>query len=154
MIFLLFIGKNKFHLFDLDANCERIFINGNESFSYDITKARDAVKKLISSLANDYNLAHESEVQFQVLENMDSTVNEVLFEALNGHIQAKFNIGLVIKKILSVLTKEHPDLRVKDFGINYDGNSFEIKNNKVLKNEFDLLAYTVDDAIIINSVLH
>ena len=100
MIFLLFIGKNKFHLFDLDANCERIFINGNDSFAYEITKARDAVQKLVTALANDYNLASGSEVQFQVLENMDSTVNEVLFEALSGHIQAKFNIGSVIKKIL------------------------------------------------------
>ncbi len=154
MIFLLFIGKNKFHLFDLDANCERIFINGNDSFAYEITKARDAVQKLVTALANDYNLASGSEVQFQVLENMDSTVNEVLFEALSGHIQAKFNIGSVIKKILSVLTKEHPGLRVKDFGINYDGNSFEIINNKVVKNDFDLLAYTLDDATIINSVLH
>lgn len=154
MIFLLFIGKNKFHLFDLNKNCERITINGSEFFPYDLTKAKDAVNKLIAALANDYNIASESEVQFQVLENMDSTVNEVMLEALGGHIQAKFNIQSVIRKILNVLTKDQPNLRIKEFGINYDGNSFEIKNNKVEKEDFNLLSYTLDDASIINSVLH
>lgn len=154
MLFLLFIGKNKFHLFDLNKNYKRIYINNSEYFTYELTKARDSVKKLLASLVNDYNLAGESEVQFQILENMDTTVNEVMFEALSGHIQAKFNVQSVLKKILTVLTKERPDLRVKDFGINYDGNSYEIKNNKIERNDFNLLSYTLDDAVIINSVLH
>ena len=45
MTFLLFVGKREVHVFDINNNYKRIYINGKKSFDYEITKA-DIAKEI------------------------------------------------------------------------------------------------------------
>lgn len=150
MIFLLFIGTRRLHVFDLNENCERIYIDGKDCYEYDITKASEDVEALLEYLVNEYNLSSKAEVKFQVLTNTDKGINDIMSRALGNHVQGRFSGMEIIKKAIKELSKDKNYL-IDDYGINFDGNCYKLKG-EIVKKDFSLLAYTLCDELLLNLI--
>ena len=151
MTFLLFVGKREVHVFDINNNYKRIYINGKKSFDYEITKAEIYFGTLLSFLKEEYSLSSEAEVQFIILTNPEKGINDIVQRLLKKHIVSKYNVDEIMSNTIKILSNNKESM-VDLYGINFDGNCYKLVNNKLFIGEFSLLAYTLNDELLLDAI--
>lgn len=154
MEFLMFIGKDNFKIFDLENQCERVIFKGRDYFNFEITKIQIAIIEMFDILKNDFNINNDRNIYFHVLENEDNLINKVILECLQGHIRNKYKLQGTMVSVISELTKLGNDkLMISKYGVNYDGKCYKLDNNTFIKKDFSLLAYTINEELLIKCLL-
>lgn len=148
--FYLVIEKSSLSLFSLN-NYERIPIEGNEYYTYDLNYSTNYINILLEILANQFNLDSIGEIDFIVINNEDKIISEVMNKALEKHIKKIYDIEKIVENLLYKLNRDKK-LYIDKYGINFDGKSYIIQKNKVSKKEFNLLGYTITDEQLIKFV--
>ena len=152
-IFYLIIGKDKLFLYEKDnGHAVKQYIEGNPYFLYDVNKAESDVQRMLDLLVNEYNLDTVAELEFIILENDDDIRTNKIEQILSDYIIEKLDLRKTLLKIMKTLNKDKK-LYINDFGINYDGMSFYIKNNKLEKSEFNLLSYTLQEDTLMKYII-
>ncbi len=151
MNFFLLLGKNYLQIFDIANNYEKIYINGESDIYYDLTKSYVISKELINNLRDQYNLADEADIVLKILKNADNTINDTVMKALAKYIKTTYALDDILISIINSLSQKDT-LMIKEYGINYDGKCYKLDLNKLLVKDFSLLAYTLRDTDIINSI--
>lgn len=121
---------------------EKVYIEGNPEYTYEINCAKACTDKLLSILVNVYNLDSAGEIDLVMIDNEDKVVSEVIDKALSKHIKEKIQIDDLICRISQKLDRDE-NLHISEYGINFDGKNYLCKSSGVKKSEFYLLGYTV-----------
>lgn len=91
--FYMIIGKDTINVYEKDnGSYERVYLEGNPGYSYDINNAKECAEKLFSMLMNKYNMDSIGEIDFVVIDNEDKIVSEVMERVLNDYTKAKIRI--------------------------------------------------------------
>lgn len=125
-----------------NGSYERIYIEGNPEYTYDINCAKDSVEKLLFSLVNENNLESVGEIDLILIDNENKIVTEVMEKALKEYIKEKIQIDSLICKMSKKMSRDKK-MYITQYGINFDGKNYICKGEKINKSEFSLLGYTV-----------
>ncbi len=143
MEFLVSIEKDKLRTYErVKGTFEPFFIEGGECFFFDGASIKQEVETYLSSLAREKNMESPDGIELIVLENSDELLNMKFSRAWGEHVKKVFQVGDMMGKVLNAL-QGNKELRVSEYGINYDGFSYVIRKGKIEKSDFDLLAYTI-----------
>lgn len=143
MEFLVSIEKDRLRTYErVKGTFEPFFIEGGECFFYDGSSIKQEVETYLSALVREKNMESPDGIELIVLENSDELLNLKFSRAWDKHVKKVFLIGDMMWKVLCAL-RDDKELRVSEYGINYDGFSYVIRKGKIEKSDFDLLAYTI-----------
>lgn len=141
----LLIGKDRLYLYEKNGNSfERLYIEGNSFYEYDINNAKNSLEKLMQYLVDEYNLDTKAEIDFVVIDNEDKIVSEVMRQAVGEYEKQKYDIECLIKNVSQKLSRDK-SLMIQRYGINFDGKNYLIDNDTIKKREFSLLGYTMQE---------
>lgn len=141
--FYLVIEKENLILFEKKANAyDRLYLEGNSEFSYELNKVDDDVNRLLEILVNEYNLDSMGEIEIILISNENKMISEKFLEMLEKYIKEKIEISTLLFTVMKKLMLDKK-LFIEKFGLNYDGKNYIIKENKLMKKEFSLLGYTL-----------
>ena len=153
MLFLLFLGDDKFKVFELENQCKRVFFKGRDSFSFEVTKMQFAIEEMLSILEHEFNI-NKDNIFFRVLESDNELVNKAVLEVLGHHVRYKHKLQGVMVNVMAELSKiDNDKLLIKKYGVNYDGKCYKSDNNSFLNRDYSLLAYNISEDVLINALL-
>lgn len=141
--FYMIIGKNELFLYEKNENgYVRQFIEGNSEYSYKLNNAKNDVDRLIKSLVNEYNMETSAEIEFIVIDNENTIYSEIIEKALGEYVAKKNDLKQILTNIIKKLKRDNK-LMIDELGINFDGKNYVMSNNKLIKNDYSLLGYTL-----------
>ena len=141
--FYMIIGKNELFLYEKNENgYVRQFIEGNSEYSYKLNNAKNDVDRLIKSLVNEYNMETSAEIEFVVIDNENTIYSETIEKALGEYVTKKNDLKQILTNIIKKLKRDNK-LMIDELGINFDGKNYVMSNNKLIKNDYSLLGYTL-----------
>ncbi|MGG7175289.1 hypothetical protein ACQPV1_18475 [Clostridium neonatale] len=141
--FYMIIGKNELFLYEKNENgYVRQFIEGNSEYSYKLNNAKNDVDRLIKSLVNEYNMETSAEIEFVVIDNENTIYSEIIEKALGEYVAKKNDLKQILTNIIKKLKRDNK-LMIDELGINFDGKNYVMSNNKLIKNDYSLLGYTL-----------
>lgn len=141
----LLIGKEKLYLYEKNANLfERLYIEGNPDYSYDINNVKYGIQQLMDNLVNEYNLDTKAEIDFIVIDNENEIISEVVEKIIGEYESKKYTIDSIIIKVFNKLSRDKK-LLIEEYGINFDGKNYLLINGNLNKKEFSLLGYTLQE---------
>lgn len=149
MKFFIVVGKNALYTYEYDGqNYQVQYIEGSEVFSIDPNNIMDDIKLYIRNLANEKNLRSTESLEFDILESPNIKFNLTITEALKMQISNRYSLNTILEKVFAKLS-ENKELLIDEYGINYEGYSYMMKNNTISEEQYNLLAYTIhsDDLI-------
>ena len=153
MLFLLFLGDDKFKVFELENHCKRVFFKGRDSFSFEVTKMQFAIEEMLSILEHEFNI-NKDNIFFRVLESDNELVNKAVLEVLGHHVRYKHKLQGVMVNVMAELSKiDNDKLLIKKYGVNYDGKCYKSDKNSFFKKDYSLLAYNISEDVLINALL-
>lgn len=117
------------------------YIEGKLAEDYELKNLEDKVKKIIEYIAEANNLTPD-EVHISVVENSDSVRNEKVRRVLGNKIKATYKITDVLDATVKNLRRQK-DLYIDQLGINFDGESYQLKAGRLKREAYSLLAYTI-----------
>ena len=136
--FFMIIGKNKLNVYSTNGGqWEKQYFEGNPEFEYEVNNARHDIEKMFELLVSEYNLDSKAELEFSVLCNEDSVYNDVIERCMKEYICEK---------------KELKQVEIDNYGINFDGKHYMLKDGVITKGKFDLLGYTVSEDSIVKYI--
>ena len=147
--FYLAICKNRFYLYD-DSR-KPVHIDGEAFFEYDTNKIREASNRFTDKIVDENNLADKNELTFFIVENSDTALNESFSKAQSNLIAKKFSLNEFLRKTINELAK-NPKLYISELGINYDGECYRIENELLIKNDYSLLALSIEPTTLLKFV--
>lgn len=148
----MIIKKDCLSLYEKNDNeYEKVYFEGNPEYSYSINSAKESVERFLNMLLGEYNLDTMGEIDFVVIDNEDEIVSEVMLGEFAQSVKKRINIMELMSKILDSIGRDKK-LHISDYGINYDGKRYIFNNQKIVKEEFSLLAYTLNDNMLINFI--
>ncbi len=134
--FYIVLEKNSMSIFEKDnGSFERLYLEGNPEYPYDINSAKECTEKLFSMLVNEYNLDSISEIDLVLINNENTVVSEVMNKVLDNHIKEKIQIEDMIKNISQKLCRDKK-LHIEEYVINFDGINYTCNKSGTEKNEF------------------
>lgn len=140
----MFITKDAFYVYSLkNGRLASEFIDGNPFLRYSLRTAEADVNNLIEALADKYNLNSTKDVDFTMIENSDPVRNTKVAKALGGQLKAAVKLNDALLTAIDELAKD-PGLRINDFGINYDGMSYLVRDGRLNQYSYSLLALTIN----------
>ena len=148
-IFYMITGREALYLYEKNGtNYIRQYIDGNPEFHYQISNAKSDIKKMRKALQEEFNLESDSEIKFAMIENANPVVTEVVTRELGAYLLQKYNLDSLVLDIVKRLNQDKKIL-VKEFGVNFDGVSYQLVNGELQKADYSLLGYTLqaDDII-------
>ena len=149
MKFLMVIGKHVLHTYFKEGKRYEIqYLEGSETYPYNRSSANEDILAYMEVLANEKNLGTTAKLEFDVLECSDHFCNTAVLQALEGYVVRKYSFLETLLEVLKKLSRDKK-LLISEYGINYDGSSYQNINDRVEKKEFYLLAYTVHSADIV-----
>ena len=99
----------------------------------------------------EYNLDTIGEIDLIVMDNEDDIISNAMLEAFGDNVKQRISVEKLMLEILGRLGRDKK-LRIPDYGINFDGKKYFVKDNKVVKEEFSLLAYTLRDEMLMKFI--
>lgn len=143
MKFFLIIGKNALYTYEQEGQrFEPQFIEGSNAFTISSSNICEDVNSYMQILANEKNLGTIAKLEFDVLECSDTYCNTGVITVLEEHINKIYSL----EDTLTIVTKKllrDKKLMIDIYGINYEGHSYKVKNNRIVQGEYDLLGYTI-----------
>lgn len=142
MHFYMIIGKSAFYLYRrADTSFVVEHIDGKPYRHYDIHSIKSDLQKLLGSLSRA-NGVYDDEISFSVIESADNIRNVNIETFLENRVKEKIPLNNILVRAVKSLV-ENKNLYIDEFGINYDGASYVLRDNILQKNSFSLLAYNV-----------
>ena len=139
----MIIGKNNFYLYRRTNNGFEIeYIDGNPYRHYDTHTIKSDLANLLETVANTNNLDSANEIYFMLIENSDHIRNSNVEQFLENRVKEKISINDILNRAINSLAG-NKDLHIGEFGINYDGSSYILRDGKLQQNPYSLLAYNV-----------
>lgn len=143
MKFLTVIGKHGLYTYQKDGERYQLqYIEGSEAYPYNSSSANEDIFAYMEALANEKNLGTVAKLEFDVLESSDQFCNKAVIQALEEYVNRRYSFDEALTAVLKKLSRDKK-LLISEYGINYDGSSYQMVNGNVENREFDLLAYTI-----------
>ena len=141
--FRLLLTQKRFYVYQKrDGALEREYIDGNPWMAYDGHQMAEHLQHLLAILKNNHNLDEEEKLHIDLIGCADDVRNQQVKKQLADQLEDYIELSSVLPKLMRVLS-ENAALHIEDFGINYDGLSYIIRQEEWEQDEFRLLAYTV-----------
>ncbi len=142
--FFLVIGKDKFFIYSRDnKGVEPVFIDGNPFRQYNPQNIKQDMTDLLEYLADAYNEASTDELEFSVVENSDRVCTANVSSVLGNRMKEQFSLDKIIANGMHHLQND-VSLHIKDYGVNYDGNSYKLEGDMAKKVEYSLLGFRLE----------
>ena len=139
MCFILFVSKNTFYLYqDNDDVIKKSFI----AKTYNLYSIKEDVMSMLSILAKFNGSKDTSVIELIVIENIDEVRNKNVELILNKIIKKIVPLHQILNKCIKSLTVKR-ELHIKEFGVNYDGDSYLLKDETLQKIPYSLLSYSL-----------
>lgn len=152
MRFYVVIGKGAFFLYRKNGKkFEPEYIDGNPYYRYILHKIKPSAKQMVEALIENNNLNNESEIELVLIENSDRVRNVNVKQALNSCVKQVIKLDEILLRLTHDLLK-NKKLYIDEFGINYDEECYKIRSNELERSNYSLLAYTVDQDMLMNYV--
>ena len=143
MKFFIIIGKNALYTYERNGQrFEQQFIEGSESFAINASSVAEDVNSYMEILANEKNLGTIAKLEFEVVEGSESSINKEIVTALGEYVEKIHGLDEILKTVIKKLLRDKK-LLIDTYGINYEGRSYKLVDNNILRGEFDLLGYTI-----------
>lgn len=143
--FYLLIGKSNLYVYEKKDNTyERLYIEGNPEYAYDLNSDKTSIEQLMDELVNEYNLDTKAEIDFIVVDNEDRIVSEVMQKVLGEYQSKVYEIDFLMKLVAGKLQRDSK-MMIDKFGINFDGKNYLLSDGGIVKNDFNLLGYTLNE---------
>ena len=150
--FFMIIGKNKLNVYSTNGGqWEKQYFEGNPEFEYEVNNARHDIEKMFELLVSEYNLDSKAELEFSVLCDEDSVYNDVIERCIKEYICEKKELKQVLTELFQKLGKDEK-IQIDNYGINFDGKHYMLKDGVITKGKFDLLGYTVSEDSIVKYI--
>ena len=149
MNFFLIIGRNKLYTYVKNASqIEPQFIEGSNYFQVNFGNISGDVSSYMETLANEKNLGTIAKLEFDILENSNSKFSAEVIRAFGENVKSVYHLNEVLENVMNKLLRDKK-LMINEYGVNYDGYSYKLKNNTVVKEEYDLLSKSIycDDIV-------
>lgn len=141
--FRLLLTQTKFYVYrEKDGQFEQEYIEGNPWLEYNIHQIAETLQQLLTALRNNHNFGEEEELCIDMIGCADEVRNQQVKKLLAKQMREYTELTGLILKVMKALSKDAA-LHIEDFGINYDGLSYIMKQGELLQNDFQLLSYTV-----------
>lgn len=151
--FYVIIKKNNLVVYEKDGNSyKKVFLEGEPEYYYNVNSAKDYIDKFLEVVASEYNLDTIGEVDFILIDNEDTIVSKAVTGAFGEFVKRIINIEELITGISSSIGRDKK-LHISEYGINYDGKKYVVKNGKMEKEDFNLLAYSIKDDMIMKFIV-
>lgn len=143
MKFFIILGNNALYTYEQkEQQFEPQFIEGSNAFTINAGNVCEDIASYLQILANEKNLGTIAKLEFDVLESSITNYNTEIMAALAGHINKTYPLENTLKIVIKKLLRDKK-LMIDLYGINYEGHSYKVKNNRIIQEEYDLLGYTV-----------
>ena len=138
--------KNKYMvLFEKNGNSiERIYVEGNPTYSYDIKNIAGEIRNLTQIIVNEYNLESVAEIQLMVINNENEVIADCVSRATAEVVDAEWKIEEIMETVLQKLSKDDA-LCIDKYGLNFDGKNYIVTSGEIAKSDFSLLGYPISD---------
>lgn len=150
--FYVIIKKDYLTIYEKNGNSyEKVYLGGNSEYTYSVNSAKDYVNRFFEMIIEEYNLDTMGEIDFVVIDNEDVITTNAMMMAFGQSVAKQISIENLMEEILASIGRDKK-LRISEYGINYDGKKYLVKDKKVVKEEFSLLAYTLSDDMLIKYI--
>lgn len=150
MKFYLAVCRNRFYVFDGETRqVERI--DGNPYVEYEQNKVREGVRRLVAALLENRNKEDRWELHFDLIESTDELLNEAVIRELDERDMKRYSAVDLMNRALVELSKDR-SLHIRDLGANYDGECYHIGDGPMWRNEYSLLALTLEPTDLLKYV--
>lgn len=150
--FYVIIKKDYLTIYEKNGNSyEKVYLGGNSEYTYSVNSAKDYVNQFFEMIIEEYNLDTMGEIDFVVIDNEDVITTNAMMTAFGQSVAKQISIENLMEEILASIGRDKK-LRISEYGINYDGKKYLVKDKKVVKEEFSLLAYTLSDDMLIKYI--
>jgi hypothetical protein len=141
--FRLLLTQKKFYVYrEKGGTFEQEYIDGNPWMEYDSHQIVENLRQLLTALKNNHNLDVEEQLQINLIGCADDIRNQQVKKCLEDQMGEYTPLLALLPKIMRALS-EDTTLHIAQFGINYDGMSYVMRDGTLEQNDFQLLAYTV-----------
>lgn len=106
---------------------------------------------MLITLADINNLDNENEIELIIIENSDRVRNTNVKLALKNYIKETIQLDTLLLRLIHDLLK-NKSLYIDEFGINYDEDCYIMRSNTLERSNYSLLAYTVNQNMLMNYV--
>lgn len=152
MKFYIVIGKGAFFLYRKNGKSfEPEYIDGNPYYRYILHEIKSSAEKMLTELADNNNLEDRSNIELVIIENSDRVRNVNVEKALEKYITETIKLDKLILRLMHDLLKRD-NLYIDQLGINYDEECYVMKSNNLERSNYSLLAYTVNQDMLIHYV--
>lgn len=152
MRFYVVIGKGAFFVYRKeDKKFEPEYIDGNPYYRYILHEIKSSAKQMLAALADINNLENENEIELAIIENSDRVRNVNVKLALENNVKEVIKLDTVLFRVIHDLLKDK-SLYIDEFGVNYDEESYVMRSNALERSNYSLLAYTINQDILMNYV--
>lgn len=137
------IGKSELFLYEREGSqYNKQYIEGNPGFSYEFRSIENNISELLDALVNENNLEGRNEIQFTLIRKEDDRNGEKVQACITNHVSTVIGLKEVIENYIHQAILDGIPM-IDEYGINYDGNNYRMRDEKVTKSDFDLLGLTV-----------
>lgn len=141
----LLVRNHEFSLYD-KRNSELVLIpiDGKSSMEFSLPSVNEDLEKLLKFVEDYFCLESTSEIRFCLLE----CFNKVISDNVRNYLKEKVSDTLSISQCIKNLIKDYSknlDNHIDEYGINYDGSCYKLKNEKLYRGNYSLLAMNVDE---------
>ena len=127
MQFFLVVNQKGICTFEKnDDKLTTLFVEGCELFPIDGGRVKECCESYMRALANEKNLGNQNMLEFEILESSDKILNMKVLKALNGLVKKTYDLTSTMQYVIEKLSADS-SLRIKEFGVNYDGCSYMIQ---------------------------
>lgn len=150
--FYVIIKKEYLSIYDkIDNSFTRVYLDGNPEYSYSVNSAKDYVNRLVDMIIDENNLDSEGEIDFVVIDNEDEIISKALLNAFGESVKKIIDVEALMADISNKICSDKK-LHIPEYGINFDGKKYLVKDNKLVKEEFSLLSYNLTDDMLMKSI--
>lgn len=150
--FYVVIKKDCLSLYEKNGNSyEKVYLGGNPEYDYSVNNAKEYADRFLKMIVGEYNLDTIGEIDFVVIDNEDDIVSDAMIGVLDKSVKKRIPIMDLMSRALNSLGRDKK-LYISEYGINYDGKKYIAGDQGIKKEEFSLLAYTLNDDMLIKFV--
>ena len=150
--FYVIIKKDYLLIYEKKGNLyERVYLEGKPEYAYNVNSAKDYAKKCLDTIVNEYNLDTMGEIDLIVIDNEDEIIANAMSDAFGKNVKERIKIEKLMSEVSAGIGRDKK-LRISEYGINYDGKKYLVRDGKVVKEEFSLLSYTLTDDMLMKFV--
>lgn len=143
--FYVIIKKGHLLIYEKNKNAyETVYLGGNAEYSYSINRVYSNIDSFLNTIVEEYNLDAIEDINLIVIDNENSFISNEIISALGERVKRRINIEKLVFDVLQVFEKDKK-IHITEYGINYDGKKYSLHESNLVKEEFNLLSYSLKD---------